>query len=137
MKKLLIKIVLLSIIIITAISIFLLGILWCIMEWGGNFLCSNSLYRESVAPSEQYIAKVTERDCGATTYWSTHIIVESKQWFFPGSKEILIMRGQPMETGVILFWRDPRTLVVKLRGQSKIYSKESNWRDVKFEYENY
>jgi hypothetical protein len=116
--------------------IFIIG-LWLIFEGGKNTLCSNLIYQEKINQNGHYLVSITERDCGATTYWSTHVIVESKQWFLPGAKEILVIRGQPMETGLILFWRDPRTLVVKLRGQSKIYSKESNWRDVKFEYENY
>ncbi len=100
---------------------------------GGLFgECGNVVKAEVVSPSGRYRATVFERNCGATTGYSTHVSLrEAREPFDPSKqKRVLTVAGQPT---VGLEWNGERALTVVLSG-GKTFTKLETWRDVRIVY---
>jgi hypothetical protein len=99
-----------------------------------SFSCSSSVLSEAASPDGQYIATVSERNCGATSPYirvvsirpeGTRLRVENdSSWVF-------VTEDQPT---VEVIWSGPRKLTVVTDGYSRTPTeqrlKAAHWKDV-------
>jgi hypothetical protein len=95
--------------------------------------CGDTIKTESTSPNGRYVATVFERNCGATTDYSTNVSLrETGEAFDPSSQApILTVAGQPT---IALEWSTERTLAVVVP-EAQIFKKLEAWRDVLVAYQ--
>lgn len=91
----------------------LVGVVWFMMSALGG-TCGNVLYQDYPAPDQAWKAVVFQRDCGATTRYSTHIaIMAGTDQLTPTTRgNIYVIDGQPHEVAPTVHWANPTTLVI-------------------------
>ncbi|NOR57306.1 MAG: hypothetical protein GQ474_02160 [Sulfurimonas sp.] len=100
------------------ITILIVGLIGLFMYFA-NELCANKIHSELLSPNKSIKAVIFQRDCGATTGFSTHIsILDSKQTLENDSGNIFIIKGHPNNVAPILNWQNNKVLNInyKLNG---------------------
>lgn len=94
--------------------------------------CTDTVKNEAVSPGGRYIAAVFERDCGATTDYSTIVSLrEAKEPFDPSEQHpVLTVEGRP---AISLEWSSDESLTVGLPS-IETFTKQDAWRDVRVVY---
>jgi hypothetical protein len=94
--------------------------------------CADTVKSEAVSPGGRYIAAVFERDCGATTDYSTNLSLrDAKEPFDPSEQRpVLTVEGQP---AIGLEWSSDESLTVVLPS-IETFAKQEAWRDVRIMY---
>ncbi len=78
--------------------------------WG---FCANTIYQETHSPDKSHKAVVFERNCGATTGFSTQVSVLNPSEALPeGKGNTYIAAGHPQHTKLQLNWRKNDHLVI-------------------------
>lgn len=99
-------------------------------------MCENDLAAESESPDKQYKAVIFQRDCGATTGFSTQIsILGTNEELGNESGNILTADGHPDENNFKISWVNLAVLLVKNTQGAKIFKKESSLEKVEIRYE--
>lgn len=96
--------------------------------------CADEVKSELKSPDGAYVATLYERDCGATTDFSTIVnLRESSAAFNGDDSRIFIVKGQRQ---VNLVWQEARSLHVECPGckSDDIYKQEKSWRNVNISY---
>lgn len=76
--------------------------------------CSNTVIYQRFSPDRMLVATLFDRDCGATTDFSTMIsVTRNTQSFADESALFLVAKGQK---NISLKWVGPRTLYVECAG---------------------
>jgi hypothetical protein len=98
-----------------------------------RFDCADTVKNEVASPGGRYIATVLERDCGATTDYSTNLVVRGfKEPLDPsGQHLVLTVEGR---TPIPLEWTSDESLTVVLPS-TELFTKQETWRDVRIVYE--
>lgn len=87
------------------IFIGIVGMMFYSCYWLGNTMCGNYIHEEYPSPSGKWKAVVFQRDCGATTGFSTQIsILPSSDSLENDSGNIFIMDGHPSDVAPSLNW---------------------------------
>ncbi len=94
--------------------------------------CADTVKAEAASPGGHYVAAVFERDCGATTDYSTNVnLREAKETFAPSKQRpVLTVAGQPV---IALEWSSDKALTVVLP-PTEAFTKLEAWRDVRIVY---
>mgnify|MGYP000387961345 CR=1 FL=1 len=91
-------------------------------------MCGNEVYSQALSPHEKYKAVVFQRDCGATTGFSTQIsIVGSSDELKNESGNIYIIDGHPKDVSPILTWPSSTELKIEKNLSGAEYKAESDW----------
>ena len=95
--------------------------------------CADTVKAEAVSPSGRYVATVFERNCGATTDYSTHISLSGSGESFDSSKgtRVLTLGGKE---AVAIDWSADGTLSVALPEGATAFTRLETWRDVRIVY---
>ncbi len=105
-----------------------------LMASGGVFLleslfggwCGNRVFQEFYSPDKEYKAVIFERNCGATTSFSTQVSVLPAAAQLPNEGgNILAMDGHPDWTAVTIRWETNRRVSITHAGQYKVLSKQN------------
>lgn len=96
-------------------------------------LCADAEILRRESPDRQYVAYVLRRDCGATTDFVTHILLERQAGWFRRGATVLSVAGSPE---VSLTWASPTELAVALRkcARDPVYQRTATWRNVRLTY---
>lgn len=94
--------------------------------------CADAVKARARSPDGQYVATVFERDCGATTDFSTHVELRNTDELLTSSKHVSILTIAGRVT-VDVKWRTDRTLLV-LFPKANIFAKLDSWQDVDIIY---
>lgn len=100
---------------------------------GGLFgRCGNTVKDEVPSPSGSYIATITERNCGATTDFSTLVSLHDARKSFDPRKQkpVLVLVGRPH---VDLTWNADNELAIRSPAGAT-FRKVEEWRDVRIVY---
>ena len=130
-KKLLIAFGLVFVIfaVCAAVGIYLLG----------RGMCGNDIYKEYISPNGKLKAVVFQRDCGATTGFSTQIsVMAAKDDLKNEAGNIYIIDGQPSQPSPKVFWRNNNELIISKPINGSEYKAENSWgylNKVKISYE--
>ena len=115
----------------TSILIFI--IIGCgLLFWGTDSMCGNEIYQEIFSPDNEYKAVVFQRDCGATTGFSTQISILRATDELPNNPgNVFIMEGYPDWTNVHVQWETNRSVVITYtdEGYYEIFRARNKWRD--------
>jgi hypothetical protein len=92
-------------------------------------MCGNEIYQEVYSPGKLYKAVVFQRDCGATTSFSTHVSILKASTILkdePGNT--FIMDGHPDWTGVEINWETDRLVTIAYSGDYEVLHKKDTLR---------
>ncbi len=96
--------------------------------------CADTIKSEAKSPDGKYIVTLYERDCGATTDFSTIVNIRASSAKFNGEEgRVLIVKGQPE---VLLAWKDNTRLQLECHDcrANDIFKQEKSWKDVIVSY---
>lgn len=101
-----------------------LFLLWFLLDG-----CSNQLYQQFVSENGLYKAVVFQRDCGATTGFSTQvsILAADDELCDDCAGDILAADRHPGENKLKMQWRGDHELLVSLPEGLNVYRSETQW----------
>ncbi|MBK1852842.1 hypothetical protein FE845_15960 [Marinobacter sp. 1-4A] len=96
--------------------------------YAASDMCGNEIYTEIVSPNKERKAVVFQRDCGATTGFSTQIsIINSGDRLENEGGNIYIIDGQPKDVSPPLKWVSNTELRIERSLNGSEYKAESSW----------
>jgi hypothetical protein len=122
---------------ILALIIVLCGYFsWVIWNEAASGMCGNEVFQEVYSQDKQYKVVVFERDCGATTAFSTQIsILKAKQELSNNPGNIFVIEGYPNDTQIQVEWKDNQTIEIAFtEGYEAPYLQET-FKDSSREFE--
>jgi hypothetical protein len=94
----------------------------------GREMCGNDIYKEYVSPNGKLKAVIFQRDCGATTGFSTQIsVIAAEDDLKNEAGNIYIIDGQPHLYAPKLSWRNNNELIIYKPINGSEYKAENNW----------
>jgi hypothetical protein len=93
-------------------------------------MCQNKIYKEYISLDKKKKAVIFQRDCGATTSYSTHIsIIDINDILENESGNIYILKGVPKKVAPTLNWSQKNMLIIntKITGNEFKVVKEFGW----------
>lgn len=111
---------------ILALFSFILGIFLYLEDGLKDTMCQNNIHETIISPNQKYKAIVFERNCGATTGFTTQIsIIHMKNHLANDSGNIYVAKGHPNEISPRLKWIDNNHLYVDNIKSKEEYKKEN------------
>ncbi len=93
-------------------------------------LCSNEIYQEVLSPDNAYKAVVFQRNCGATTDFSTQVSVLKASDTLPDrAGNVFIMDGPPEQTKIHVQWEADRSLSITYSPEYEVFRARKRLRD--------
>ena len=119
------------------------------VAFGGYFLisagCGNEVLTQIVSPNGSYKAVVFQRDCGATTGFSTQVSIVNKHSELGNSTGNVFVAdtghgSAPSGPGggpvVAVQWRTPDHLVISHHGAARVFKARSHTHGIEVRYES-
>lgn len=94
--------------------------------------CANSALAEYPAPGGRFKAVVFERDCGATTGYSTQVSLLTIGGSLPNESGNVFVADHA--GGVRVSWRSERALRIEHHANARIFKSEPEYENVSVEY---
>lgn len=114
-------------IIASIIAFIIIGLVGLFIYFAGG-MCGNQIYKEYLSPDESLKALVFQRDCVATTSFSTQIsILDSDKELDNESGNILIIKGHPADVAPILNWKSNSELNIQYSLHGNEFTAEDNF----------
>lgn len=98
------------------------------------FTCSDTVQSEAHSIDDRYVATVFERDCGATTDYSTNVSLRDSVEPFDSSQDENIVFTVGSQTTINVEWTAENALVL-VASTENIFRRLESWRDVRVTYE--
>ena len=113
--------------IISVISLIAIGIVMLFI-YVTDDLCGNQIHKEYISPNKSLKAVVFQRDCGATTGFSTQISIlgMNKELDNEGGN-IFIIDGHPDNVAPILNWTNDKQLNIQYSLNGREYKAEEQF----------
>jgi hypothetical protein len=100
-------------------------------------MCISEPFQEIHSPDQKLKAVVFQRDCGATTGYSTQVSILDADKYLPNKKgNVFIQNGHPEWTAVNVTWNDSRSVTITHSDDYHVYKSESRCWFVKVAYES-
>ena len=118
----------------TVISVILCGLVIGVFVLSTACRCEDTSKTEIKSPNGKYVVTLYERDCGATTDFSTIVSLRASTDKFKGKGDnIFVVKGQPK---ISLVWQGNTSLLLGCAecAARDIFKKESTWMDVNIHY---
>lgn len=132
--KLILKITIGVVLALLAIPVASLGLIF----WFVGDICGNHLHKEYSSPEKSYKAVIFQRDCGATTGFSTQIsIISAEQELGNAKGNIYIIDGHPDDVAPTIKWLSESTLLISRPLNGTEYKSKTSWgwfNKIKVEY---
>jgi hypothetical protein len=91
-------------------------------------MCGNEIYKEYLSPNGSLKAVVFQRDCGATTGFSTQIsIIKRNAMVANKAGNVFISDGHPRDTSPIVTWLSDSELEISKNGAVPVYKLKKAW----------
>lgn len=124
----------------TAISICfacLIGVVAYTFNGLFSGMCGNEIFNEAVAPDKKLKAVLFQRDCGATTGFSTQIslLASGNKLEDDDGGNIFIADGHPRDHAIELTWRSPHKLIIGNTSGLQPKKKKDRFKSVSIIYE--
>ena len=101
--------------------------------------CQNQVYKEYLSPDKSLKAVIFQRDCGATTGFSTQIsIIDANDTLENERGNIYIIDGHPRTIAPILSWKNSELLYIHRSLNGDEHKSESSYgliNSIKIRYE--
>ena len=93
-----------------------------------DLMCTNEVFGESLSPQRNLKTVVFERNCGATTGFSTHVsIMDAKEGVGYEGGNVFVIDGHPNDTGVVVRWIDDSQLEIFTPNLRGVFLAERSW----------
>ncbi len=90
--------------------------------------CENQVFTEVVSPNKIHKAVLFQRDCGATTGFSSQVsLLNADSTLANESGNIMVVDGHPDNNAITLTWSSNDELVISQARFSKQYKAEQTW----------
>ena len=114
---------------ISLVLILIIGACGFLLSTLFGSMCGNEISQEVYSPDNEYKVVVFQRDCGATTGFSTQISVLKASAELPNKAgNIFVMDGHPDWTGVKINWETNRLVSISYSGGYEIFEKNDTIR---------
>jgi hypothetical protein len=121
--------------IICVCCVGLIGIVLYAMDNLFLGMCGNEIFSQVLAPDGNLKAVLFQRDCGATTGFSTQIsLISPENKLENKAGNIFIIDGHPNDRQIGMTWLGPKKLLIKNSGMQP-HKKEVQYQDVVIKYE--
>jgi hypothetical protein len=124
---------------IMVLAMCLLGIIgmgYFVLDSMFSGMCGNEQYTTLFSPDKAHKAVVFQRDCGATTGFTTQVsVLDADQELENESGNVLVSSGKPSELPLELIWVDSTKLLVKGTSEISPSTKDHNVSGVEIKYE--
>ena len=109
-----------------------------------NNACSNAIWAEYISPDRTLKAVVFQRNCGATTGFSTHLSLIANDAELPNSGgNVLTLKGPPESVAPDVSWDSNMELHVHRQLNGEEFDPQTSWstpslfrsREIKIEYD--
>jgi len=100
---------------------------WMVASWSMFGPCSDTILSEAASPDGSWVATLFERDCGATTYYSTQLSLRPATKRFKPDKQPSAIVVQT-EGCIQYWWEGQSNLVVRLPDDARVFRQEQ-WQD--------
>jgi hypothetical protein len=133
------------VLIVSAVILTFIGVAGYSMHVSGGSSCANELLAEAVSPDGTLKAVVFQRDCGATTGFSTQVSVfavsagignSAGNVFTSDTNHGIAPSGPGGGPLVKVNWRSPSVLVVSHSAAARVFVAEPQVGSVKVSYES-
>lgn len=134
MKFIIIGLGIVALITISKPIMLFLSIFWNIF-WYSNDMCGNYVHSEYLSPSQSHKAIIFQRDCGATTGFSTQIsIMDINEELKNTTGNIYIIDGHPDKVAPDIVWITESELLISrpLTGEEHKAKTSINKIEVKY-----
>ena len=125
--------------VLAAIFIVFLGLVGIGVYFLSNLfsgMCANEIFSEVQSPDGKFRAVIFQRDCGATTGFSTQIsLILAKDKLENEGGNIFIVDGHPNDRKIGITWQGPKKLIIKNGSGLQSHKKESRYQGVSIDYE--
>ena len=122
--------------IVVACFIGLFGLIIFTLDMMFSDLCGNEIFKEALAPGGRFKAVIFQRDCGATTGFSTQISLLASDKDLPNEGgNIFIAKGHPDDRNIEIVWLSPRELMLRNTDDTEPLKKETTRKGIKVLYE--
>jgi hypothetical protein len=122
--------------VVLACCIGLAGIGRIALDRLGTGMCGNEVFQEALAPNGNLKAVLFQRDCGATTDFSTQISLVSISEEQPiESGNVFIMEGHPKDKNIEITWLNPTELLIRHTAGLQANKQETLLNGVTITYE--
>ena len=99
-------------------------------------MCGNEIFQTIPSPNKKYKAIIFQRDCGATTGFSTQIsIVKTISKLANESGNIFIADGHPSDHPLKVTWVDAKNIEIE-ENFSEIFLKNTKFENIEIKYVN-
>lgn len=99
-------------------------------------MCGNEIFHEALLPGGRFKAVTFQRDCGATTGFSTQISLIPSNAALPNEGgNIFITKGHPKDTNIETVWLNSTELVIKHTAGLEAFKKETSRKGIRVTYE--
>jgi hypothetical protein len=114
-------------IIASLIVLTIVGLVGLFIYFAGE-MCENQIYKEYLSPDKSLKAVVFQRDCGATTGFSTQIsILNSDENLDNKNGNIFAIKGHPDEVAPVLNWTSKNVLNIQYSLNGNEYTTKDNF----------
>jgi hypothetical protein len=102
-----------------------------VLLWSSSkILCRNDVFQEVYSPNGEYKVEIFERNCGATTGYSTQLSILTASEDLPNSHgNIFTMDGHPDWTRVQVTWNANNSVTITYPEGYTVAIKESEFRN--------
>lgn len=121
------------VLVLVAFGVIIAAAWFCASRFSFCYATEDTVQKRLASPDGKYTATVFERDCGATTDYSTMVNIQEGHLkrFNGDSGVVLVIKGR---TSVKLTWQDATSLVISC-SSSEVFRKETKWKDVVIHYD--
>jgi hypothetical protein len=125
--------------VIMVLAMCLLGIVsigYFVLDSMFSGMCGKEQYITLLSPDKAHKAVVFQRDCGATTGFTTQVsVLDADQELENEGGNVLVSSGKPSELPLSLIWIDSTKLLVKGASEINPSTKNHNVPGVEIKYE--
>lgn len=119
------------------VSVLLVVILLCgfstcdsIIKSFGRSMCGSETFQEILSPDNEYKIVIFQRDCGATTGFSTQVsILKADQRLPDDWGNLLSLDGHPRDTKVNVVWSDDQHVTISYKKHYLPTSHDETYHD--------
>lgn len=109
-------------------------VIFMFINFSFNDMCGNEIFQSIVSPNKEYKVIVFQRDCGATTGFSTQISVLKAYKNLPNEAgNIFIANGHPDYHPVKITWIEDQKIIIQ-ENFSESFLRNTTYKHIKIIY---
>ena len=110
-------------------AILLIFMATILLLWFTSGSCDNTIWSTHASPNMNFKVVTFERNCGATTGFSTHLSVLKNGKTLPNSAgDTMVIKGRPGDVAPEISWISNKKIELRTTGKEEIFLAAEEWR---------